>query len=196
MKKLLCSILFLGLIVPQLNAQVIQGTSNTSGGSGIGDLTFGAKAGLGFSTLLGRGFVDITPKVGAYVGGLVEIPAFIDNFYLQPELIFQLQGADIGTSEDLNLLYLHIPLMGKYHITEEIAAEFGPQLGLLLADNWDEEINVIDTKKLYFGLNFGGGYRLDESLYFQLRYSLGLSRVLEETRTRNGALQLGASYFF
>lgn len=195
MKKVLCSLVCTVFLLTNLNAQVIQGTSNTSGSGGSGDMMFGVKVGFGFSTFLGRDYVDITPKPGFYVGGVAEIPAFFDGFYLQPEVMIQVQGADIGAG-NLNLLYLHVPFMGKYHITDAIAVEFGPQIGFLLSDNWDEDISIIDTKKINIGLNVGGGYRLNENLYFNLRLSPGFTRVIEETSTKNFAVQIGANYFF
>ncbi len=191
-------ILLIGIVIFSLQAglaQIIQGTSNASGGGASGDMMFGVKAGFGFSTFLERDFVDISPKPGFYVGGVAEIPAFFDGFYVQPELLIQLQGADIGV-ENLNLLYLHVPIMGKYHITDAIAVEFGPQVGFLIADNWDEDVSLIDTKKVNIGLNVGGGYRLDENFYFNLRISPGLTRVIDATSTKNFAIQIGANYFF
>lgn len=181
--------LFFGL--PGMNAQVIQGTGFSDG---IGELRFGAKAGLNVSTFLGKDFVDISPKSGAYIGGLVEIPAFFDNFYLQPELLFSFQGANLGPG-NFNLTYIHLPVMAKYHITDEIAVEFGPQLGFLLGDN-DEDFGGIDTNTIHIGLNFGGGYQLNDNFYFQLRFSPGLSRVIDNSDLRNSVLSLGACYFF
>lgn len=195
MKKYFIGLVLMFFFASIINAQVIKGTSNTTSNNDLDDITFGVKAGFSFSTFSGGDYVDITPKPGFYVGALVEIPALIDGFYFQPEVMIQLQGADIGV-DNLNLLYLHVPLMGKYHITEEIAVEFGPQIGVLLADNWDEDLSIIDTKKVNIGLNIGGGYRLNERLYFQLRFSPGFSRVIESTTTKNMSFQLGASYFF
>lgn len=181
--------LFFG--VTGANAQVFQGTSGSDGSDG---LRFGAKAGLGVSTFLGSDFVDISPKLGAYVGGLAEIPAFFDNFYLQPELLLSFQGADTGP-ENLNLTYIHLPVMGRYHITDAIAVEFGPQLGFLIADN-NEDLGGVDINTVHVGLNFGGGYRLNDNLYFQLRFGPGLSRVIDDVDLRNGVISLGACYFF
>jgi hypothetical protein len=57
-------------------------------------------------------------------------------------------------------------------------------------------LSVIDAKKIHKGLNVRGGYRMDENFYFQLRIGPGLTRVIEETKTRNMAFQIDASYFF
>ncbi|MBU2946940.1 porin family protein [Zobellia uliginosa] len=171
---------------------VIQGTGPSSG-INSGDITLGGKTGISFTTLTGKNLDGVSTKVGAYVGGIVEIPV-MDNFYLQPELLFAFKGADLGPS-NLNLLYLQIPVMAKYHITDEIAVELGPQAGFLIADNWDEDLELRDTNSIDIGLNVGGGYRMDENFYFQLRVELGLSKVLEIPETHNTAVSVGAVYF-
>lgn len=193
MKKLI--VLGFCMCMASLHAQVIQGTSNVGNGGADGEFNFGVKAGFGASTFFGSGFTGISARPNFFVGGIAEVPAFFDGFYLQPELLFSLQGADVGL-DNLNLLYLNIPLMGKYHITEQIAAEFGPQIGFLIADNWDDPVTGLETNKLNFGINIGGGYRLNESFYFQLRFSPGFTKILDNTNLTNGVFQVGAAYFF
>jgi len=194
------AVALVSLGMQQMNAQVIVQDKTTSGGgsSTSGDIRFGAKAGLNISSFINRDFVDVTPKIGGYVGGLVEIPV-TDQIYAQPELIVSVQGSDIGPG-NLNLIYLHVPLMGKYHITDEIAAEFGPQIGFVLSDNADNfqapNSNILKTKALQVALNFGGGYRLDENIYLQARFSLGLTKTVEDSSIKNGVFQIGAAYIF
>ncbi len=195
MKKIVILIALVFFCLNSTNAQVIQGTSNAGNSSGGGDYNIGVKAGFGASTFFGSDFTGISARTGFFAGGIVEIPAFFDGFYLQPELLLALQGADVGI-ENLNLFYLHIPLMGKYHITDEIAVEFGPQIGFLVADNWSDPISGSDTNKINFGVNVGGGYRLNENFYFQLRFSPGFTKILDNTNLKNGVVQVGAAYFF
>lgn len=200
MKKIVLLIAFTIISLNTSNAQVIQGTSNAGNDAGstsvsIGEFKIGVKAGFGASTFFGSGFTGISARPGFYAGGIVELPAFFDGFYLQPELILSLQGADVGL-ENLNLIYLHIPLMAKYHLTDQIAVEVGPQIGFLVADNWDDPVTGSDTNKINLGINIGGGYRLNENWYFQLRFSPGFTKILDNTNLKNGVLQLGAAYFF
>ena len=196
MKKIVLLIAFAVMCLNNSNAQVIQGTSNVGNGGGVaGDLNIGVKAGFGVSTFFGSGFTGISARPGFYAGGIAEIPAFFDGFYLQPELIVSLQGADVGL-ENLNLFYLHLPLMGKYHLTDKIAVELGPQIGFLIADNWDDPVTGSDTNKINLGINVGGGYRMNENFYFQLRFSPGFTKILDNTNLKNGVLQIGAAYFF
>ena len=85
--------------------------------------------------------------------------------------------------------------MGKYHITDEIAVELGPQIGFLIADNWDAN-TALAKNSFNFGLNIGGGYRMNENFYFQLRFSPSFIEVLDNTNLRNGVFHVGAAYFF
>lgn len=196
MKKLVLLIALTIIGLSTSNAQVIQGTSNVDNNAGSNrDFKIGVKAGFGASTFFGSDFTGISARTNFYAGGIVELPVFFDGFYLQPELLLSFQGADIGF-QNLNLFYLHIPLMGKYQITDQIAVEFGPQIGFLLADNWDDPVSGSETNKIDFALNIGGGYRLNENLYFQLRFSSGFTKILDNTNLKNGVFQVGAAYFF
>ncbi|MGB5554926.1 MAG: porin family protein [Flavobacteriaceae bacterium] len=193
MKKLLPKLLFSLMVLPlflQAQTTVVQGT--TSMGNGSGDILFGAKAGFLMSDLRGNGFADNTPRPGFQVGGIVEIP-ITGDFYLDPELLFSFQGTR-GIGDNLNLYYLNIPVMGKYHITDEIAVELGPQVSVLLAGNYDD-FNI-DANTLDIGLGAGGGYRLDDNFYFQLRVNTGFLRVIDTLNTYNLVVQVGACYFF
>ncbi|MFH6604921.1 porin family protein [Maribacter algicola] len=184
-------VFFLVLTISTLSAQtVIKGTSLV--GNGSGDILFGAKAGLVVSDLRGDGIVDNTPHIGFQVGGIAEIP-IAEDIYLDPELLLTLQGTR-GIGDNLNLFYVNIPVMGKYHITDEIAVELGPQLGVLLGGNYDD-FNI-DAKTIDVGLGIGGGYRLDSNIYLQLRFNTGFIKVFENLDTYNIAAQIGASYFF
>lgn len=189
--SLVLAFVFFGYV--QLNAQtVIQGTGPSA--NAIGDFTLGAKAGLNMSTWMGKDLDGVSAKPGAYFGGVAEIPAFVDDLYFQPELLVSFVGADLGPV-NANLTYITLPMMAKYHIIDEVAVEFGPQLGFLLSDNWEEDLQGQDTKKIDLGLNIGGGYRLDDNFYFQLRFNFGLTKVLDVSKVYNGVLSIGACYF-
>ncbi|MBC6999986.1 porin family protein [Cytophaga sp. FL35] len=188
-----CILVFLFFSIA-INAQtVFQGTGPS--GSSFGDVKIGGKAGLHVATWMGEDVSGVSQRLGFYAGGIAEIPMFMDDLYLQPELLISLVGADIGPS-NVNLTYLTLPLMGKFHIIEEVAVEFGPQVGFLLSDNWEEDLQGQDTKKMDIGLNFGGGYRMNENIYFQMRFGFGLGKVLDITKVRNGVFSIGGSYFF
>lgn len=161
------------------------------------DMKFGVKGGLNSSTLSGsEGAKSI---IGIHVGGFAEFKVS-DKFYVQPELLFSMQGAkyDGGT---FNLNYINIPLMAKYAIAEKFNLQAGPQIGFLMSAK-AASVDVKDmTKSLDFGINFGAGYDLSENLFLEARYNLGLAQTQKElapgeTAAKNAVIQLSLGYKF
>lgn len=185
------TLLFVG--ISQVSGQVFEGTSDSDNVSAV---RFGPKLGFSVSSFSGNDFVNINAKPGGYIGAIAEIPAFFDSFYIQPELLFSLKGADVGPG-NLNLYYFQIPVMAKYHVTDNFAAELGPQLGFLVGDNGDKEpLKNVNPHEFDFGIHVGGGYLLNDTFYFQLRFEAGISRILDNFDLRNRGISVGSSYFF
>ncbi len=189
MKKILLVIAIALFGFQYTDAQVIKGTTSMKNN---GDLRFGAKASLMLTDLVGKDLVDNTPAAGFQLGGAVEIP-IQDEIYFAPELLFSLQGAAGGT-DNVRLFYMNIPLMGKYYITDQIAAEFGPQIGILLSDNLDSIF--VNTNSIDVGIGLGGGYAINDEIYLQARFNYGFVKVIENVRAYNATFQVGAIYYF
>jgi len=172
----------------------IQGTSNIGA-----DGTVAVKAGFNLSSLGGDSRYDYGTKPGFHLGGLVEIP-FSDVIILQPEALLSFQGSGTFLDEDVNLFYLNIPLIAKYNVWDHLFIEAGPQIGILLSSNIDENtygtLVTPDTNTLDFGFALGAGYRLDDNFYFQLRFIPGFINVVKDFDSKNRVAQLSASYFF
>ncbi len=188
------AIVFFG--IQQMIAQsIVQGTSSIS----RSDLAFAAKAGFNLSSLGGDSRYDYASKPGFHIGGLVEVP-FSDKIILQPEALLSFQGNGAYFDDDINLLYLSIPLIAKYNVWDALYIEAGPQLGLLLSNNIDRETynTIVDpnVNSLDVGLALGAGYRLDDNFYFQIRFNPGFVNVIEDIKSKNRVLQLSACYFF
>lgn len=158
------------------------------------ETSFGAKAGLNMSNFTGDSETDA--KIGFHVGVFAEI-GITDKFAVQPELLYSALGAkDDNANYDSN--YLLVPIMAKFYATEQFSLEVGPQVGFLMSAKYDGE----DIKDLYnstdFGLNFGAGYNVSENINIGVRYSLGLSNVVDvpgaDVKTSNIALGLGFKF--
>ncbi len=189
MKKLLLVAVAVFFGIQYTHAQVIQGTTSMKGS---GDLRYGAKASLMLTDLVGKGLVDNTPAAGFQLGGAVELP-IMDEIYFAPELLFSLQGT-AGGADNIRLFYMNIPLMGKYYITDQIAAEFGPQIGILLSDNL--ESIFVNTNTIDVGIGLGGGYVITDEIYLQARFNFGFVKVIENVKAYNATFQVGAIYYF
>ncbi len=189
MRKLLVVAVFIFFGIQHSDAQVIQGTTSMNSS---GDLRFGAKASLMLTDLVGKDLVDNTPAAGFQLGAAMEMP-IMDEIYFAPELLFSLQGA-AGGVDNVRLFYMNLPLMGKYYITDQIAAEFGPQIGILISDNFDRVF--VNTNTIDVGIGFGGGYAINDEIYLQARFNYGFIKVIENVRAYNASFQVGAIYYF
>ncbi len=174
MKKLFCILAMVVLII-QLPAQ---------------DKKFGIRAGVNMSNL------DVSPendppapgsRLGIHLGGfgMFELS---EGIIFQPEVLFSSQGAndeDPETFQTVKLSYLNLAGLFKYQLESGISIHAGPQLGLLVDGEFEEEDKVsgeqdiFDAKSVYKGtdlaLNFGISYMLEGGLELGVRYNLGIS---------------------
>ncbi|WP_299683642.1 porin family protein [uncultured Dokdonia sp.] len=179
MKNLVLLIVIAVIGLTRMNAQEIQ---------------FGAKAGLNFATITNdaEDELDITSDVA--FGLLAEIP-ISEKFSFQPELMYSGQGSSTAI-----LTYFNVPLIGKYYVVKGLSLEAGPQIGFLLsAKNTDTDANIKDAfTNVDFGLGLGVGYTLNNGLFFNARYNLGIANIsnVEGVTTENRFVQLSIGYFF
>ncbi|QCX00479.1 PorT family protein [Aggregatimonas sangjinii] len=133
------------------------------------------------------------------------------------------------------LNYLNLALIGKYVVLEKLSIEFGPQFGYVLTakskweyvDNTDSsrnetlEFDLINDQtftflgetfmgegginRFDFGLSLGAAYALNEHVFVQVRYTLGLLTVdeistfnqsNESWKLKNSVLQFSVGYQF
>lgn len=163
---------------------------------------FGIKGGLNVSNLAGD--VDnASAKIGAHVGGLVEIK-IAKKFAIQPELLLSLQGtkSDYSYSEPgysytsenkINLTYLNVPVMAKFYVIPKLSLEAGPQLGILVgaknkySETENDNGNVYsysETADVKGGLktidaafDFGASYYFTDHMFVQARFCIGISSI-------------------
>lgn len=172
------------------------------------ELRFGVKGGLNMASIGGDNASSFKGRTSFHIGGLVEIP-ISEKFAIQPELLYSLQGAKFsnqGATETYKLSYINVPVMAKYYIIDGLAAEAGPQFGILLSakDDYSSQgqSGTVDIKDqlntLDIGLGFGASYRLDMGVFFGLRYNFGLANIVSEgnAKLHNNVFQISAGYTF
>ena len=163
---------------------------------------FGIKSGL---NLAGTSGEEDKYKEGIHGGIFGEFR--FDNFAVQPELLFSMQGAKgtvAGYNAKVNLNYLNIPVMAKFYVSEGFSLEVGPQLGILLSakvvagvDGSSASVDIKEGfKDVDCSLASGASYQLPElPLGFYMRYSLGLTDIIANNKgdaVKNSVFQLGA----
>lgn len=171
MKKRFCIILLL-----LVSAQFFGQKSKKDVG-----IVFGLKGGLNVSNFSG----DITHnsnRTSIHMGLLSEI-VVSDNFSLQPELLYSGQGFSGSSTPGFSRSkydYINIPVLAKIYLTEKLSIEAGPQIGFLVSAKEKTEMDKLtipNQKTVDFGLNLGLAYDLQNGIFFQTRYNLGLSNV-------------------
>lgn len=158
------------------------------------EIKFGAKAGLNFATFSDNttNEFDITSDIT--MGVLAEF-SISEKFSFQPEILYSGQG----TSSAI-LTYINVPLIGKYEVLKGFNLEAGPQIGFLLSakDN-DTDVSIKDEfTNVAVGVGFGLEYQFNNRLFFNTRYHLGISNIIdiEGASSRNRFLQVSIGYFF
>lgn len=165
---------------------------------------FGVKGGLNLYKI-GVDAGDKTDlKPGFHLGVLAHIH-MSDQFALQPELVYSMQGAKTENDGDdwsVNLNYVNIPLMFQYMFDNGFRIQAGPQLGFLASAKNKADGNSVDVKDGYnsieFGIPFGVGYISPSGFGVDARYNLGLSNINEDNDSKayNRGIQVGVFYQF
>jgi opacity protein-like surface antigen len=152
----------------------------------------GVKGGINFTNYAGD-VMDNKIKVGFHVGAFANFKV-IDQLFIQPELLYSLQGARFQNSAfnlDYNehLHYINVPILARYFITENISVYAGPYVGVLIAGKakgnyFGTEINedIKDhrsIKTLDFGAIIGIAYQLANRMNVGARIQFGLANIAE-----------------
>lgn len=169
---------------------------------------FGVKGGLNISSLVGGDVEDTKALIGFHVGGFAEIKV-IERLAIQPELLFSTQGTKVdgfgGQDEDWKLNYINVPVLAKFYITKQFTVEAGPQIGFLVSAKADGDDVKDNFKSIDLGFNFGAGYNFTDNFSAGVRYTVGLSNVLDYDvdgfdeyydSPKNSNLSLYAAYKF
>ena len=165
-------------------------------------IKIGIKGGLNVSNLMGD-VKDVAIRTSIHAGLVAEI-IVSDNFSIQPELLYSGQGAS-ATFEGggrYKLDYITLPVLAKFPIAKSLSLETGPQIGFLISGKYkDNESNetIPDTKTIDFGLNAGLNYELNNGVFFQARYNLGLTDIGfygDNDRASNAVIQFSIGKLF
>lgn len=117
------------------------------------NLNFGIKGGLNFSKYSpNKNTINYDLKIGFYAGGFLKFK-FNENWQLQPELLFALQGSKVNVDDiqitdtagnplpnsaafnfeyQIHELTVSLPIIFKLYFNSDFYSEAGPQFGLIV----------------------------------------------------------------
>ena len=152
--------------------------------SAYSQITSGVKGGVVFSNLAGfeadGAGIDSTilstveeGRTGFFAGFFIGIPVFNDKFTFRPEFQYVQQGSNSGI---LRVEYLQAPLAIEYKFSDKFYGSLGPQVGLRIFNSANAEfLDAIDYSAIA-----SLGYNINESIFVEVRYSLGLNDIAQE----------------
>lgn len=133
--------------------------------------------------------------------------------YVEPGL-----GGTISVSEETDWKFgtLQIPVMGKFYATESLAFAAGMNFGIIISAEVDYEATASyegfsetesgsedikdDVNTLNLAPFIGAEYNLENGLFFDARYNLGVSNLIKnpegDENLKNSFLQVGLGYKF
>ena len=168
---------------------------------GAQNVTFGAKAGLNFASMVGDDAEGLDGRTSFHLGATAEIE-ISESFSIQPELLYSGQGFTDEGDVTGKVDYINLPVMAKFYVSDGFSIEAGPQIGFLASAKSEVDGNSTDIKDALkstdFALNLGAGYKLDSGLNFGLRYSMGLTDVpdVDSDGFKHSVVQLSVGYNF
>jgi hypothetical protein len=165
-------------------------------GPAAAKVQFGLKAGGNMANITGADAQDLNTtlknKVG-FVGGVFLAFNMGSVFTLQLEVLYTMKGSnmtytDIDTTyvEKLYGNYIEIPLLFKFRIPTPLISPFvfaGPAVGFKLSEKLTENgtdvpLDQALLKNNDYGAIFGGGVNIGSHFQLDVRYSMGLQKVI------------------
>ncbi|UPQ76649.1 porin family protein [Chryseobacterium nepalense] len=170
---------------------------------------------------------NMDPKYTFYIGGMAEYK-INDNFGFQAEVLYSPLGGKekidgvnvgimyVGEKTEVNLGTLLVPVSAKYFITEGFSVAAGANFGVIFSakqktvigsdfmnvevegDSGEVDIKD-DIKKLNIAPFVGVEYMLENGLFFDARYSLGVSNLSNDGsggKVTNSFAQIGVGFKF
>lgn len=170
---------------------------------------------------------NMDPKYTFYIGGMAEYK-INDNFGFQAEVLYSPLGGKekidgvnagvvyVGEQTKVDFGTLLVPVSAKYFISESFSVAAGANFGIILSakqktvigsdfmnvqiegDNGEVDIKD-DVKKLNIAPFVGVEYMLENGLFFDARYSLGVSNLSNDGsggKITNSFAQIGVGFKF
>jgi len=178
---------------------------------------FGIKAGGNMAKPTGSDVDDIEgtlkTKVG-FVGGIFIAFNLSNSFSIQTEVLYTMKGAtmeytDVEETVEQKLYgdYIEIPLLLKLKFLSSGIQPFifaGPYVGFKLSEKLEimgEEIPMEEAilKNNDYGAIFGGGLQLGSKFHLDVRYSMGLQKIIDDVESidfKNGVWSATVGFAF
>ena len=157
---------------------------------------FGIKGGINYAELLGRDAITVQDRKAGYSFGIYTNHKLSKNLKIQPEIIWALQGEEIEDKGRYNITYINIPVMLKWH-RNKFYTEIGPQFGILTintSSKMPKDLQLENFETFDLLLNAGFGYEISKDWTIGIRYSHGLTNLVQGLNLKNSVFYVGFAF--
>jgi hypothetical protein len=157
---------------------------------------YGLKIGVNFAELWGEDALPESDRKIGYSFGLYGSYKISQEWKIQPETIWSLQGENSKESGRYKISYINIPIMFKW-TKKNFYVELGPQFGFLTINtskSVPDSLKLENFETFDFSFNTGIGYVFLDDWSFGLRYTEGITNLVRGRDLRNSVIYLGISY--
>jgi hypothetical protein len=202
MKKLLC-LLIVSVAIANKSFSQTTPENQSFGKKILNKLEFGLTAGGNASNFTNANFP--TDPLPGFQAGLTIAYKFTDNFMVQEEFLYTMQGAKVNGgilgSQEIKLAYAAVPFLLKYRTGSGLFVEAGPQAGFKVKEDIAGYTDAKFFKKIDFGMVGGIGYKSPIGLGIDARYVYGLQKIQENPSVilgdlKNNSIQASIFYVF
>lgn len=158
---------------------------------------FGPRLGVNYARLTGE---DSQSIPGVVIGGTVEMMVGA-RFGASLDVVYSSQGyrnSRMNTKEVLS--YVNMPILANFYITPRLAVKAGIQPAMMvgamrLTD--DARRSVTDEyNKFELEIPVGISYKISWGIELDLRYNIGLLKVVDDTKARSSVFCLSGAIKF
>jgi Outer membrane protein beta-barrel domain len=153
---------------------------------------FGIKAGLNFANLKGDGAENFNVLTNFHIGGLYEARVF-EHVYLQPELLYAVQGARVDNDE-IKLNYFTVPVLLKIYLNGNFNLQAGPQMSMLISES--DNFKPFKSETFDFGWTGGLEFFVTDGFFIQARYYGGTKEISGNTDLKNTMVSASIGFVF
>lgn len=171
------------------------------------EIKYGVKGGLNLANFSGDD-MNGDSRADIYFGGFMRLK-LTKSLAFQPEIVYSRQGSK-DDREESNLQFktnfLNIPLLlrAKMFGTDKLYAIAGPQIGIHLSSEFEEDGDTAKYDKamrdMDFSVAIGLEYKLNKQFSIDIRYNFGLSEIFNddyvEIDAKNSVFQVGIAASF
>lgn len=166
-----------------------------------GDVEFGFRAGINYSSLTGDGTEDLDNRFGAHASFFADI-ILSEKLFLTPELGINALGAnadilrlDGNEFVEPKINWLQSSIMLNYNMGNRLYLGAGPYAGVNVSENENNDYYNFD-----YGALAGVGYRFNGGFTIDVRYGYGFGGVFNmraqpnTPASYNRYIQIGVAY--